>query len=181
MSEKLWEVISSEPILEHDLVSVDLEQVRLPDNRIANLPRVLTSDYSHVFVVNDNQQAMIIEGYKHGPACSTWQLAGGYMKSDENPLTAAQQSLLLETGHNCAEWRHLGSFVVDANRYVGLGHFFLACHPVASKSPPDVGEYAIRWVSLPEVQQALWDGRVACISYAVNISLGLLALSNGIN
>ena len=129
--------------------------------------------------VNEAGQVMILEGYKHGLGRSAWQTPGGYIEEGEEPLETAKRELLEETGYASDDWRHLGSFVVDANRRVNVGHFFLAraVRQVASPASDDLEESSIRWVAQTEVRVALVDGRVGVISHGVNIALALLVLS----
>ena len=178
MDEK-WPILGSEIALQHPFVTVDLETVLLPDGRIIpDWPRVHARDYVNPVVLNDREEALVITGYKHGLGRSSWQVLGGYLEPGEAPMPAAQRELLEETGYYSDEWEHLGSFVVDANRYVGTGHFYLAraARQVALPDNDDLEQYAIHWVSLPELRRALHDGRIAILSYAVNVALGLLRL-----
>jgi ADP-ribose pyrophosphatase len=179
MPEESWQVLGSEPVIEHPFLKVSVQQVRLPDGRvIPDWHIVHTRDYVNVFALNEEGQALILEGYKHGLGRSSWQVVGGYLEEGEDPLRAAQRELLEETGYAAEDWRHLGSFVVDANRHVGTGHFYLArdARPAARPDHDDLEVFEVRWVSLEEVGAALRDGRVGIISYGVNMALALLAL-----
>ena len=179
MPEESWQVLASDPIIDHPFLKVSVQQVRLPDGQvIPDWHIVHTRDYVNVFVLNEAGEALILEGYKHGLGRSSWQVIGGYLEEGEDPLHAVQREMLEETGYASDDWQHLGSFVVDANRYVGTGHFYLArrARPVAPPDHDDLEGFEIRWVSLEEVDQALRDGRVGIISYGVNIALALLAL-----
>ncbi|MEA2574727.1 MAG: hypothetical protein QOH93_2025 [Chloroflexia bacterium] len=181
MSEESWHVLGSEPVIDHPFLKVSMQQVRLPDGRvISDWPIVHTREYVNAFVLNEAGEALILEGYKHGLGRSSWQMVGGYLEKGEDPLLAAQREMLEETGHASDDWQHLGSFVIDANRHVGTGHFYLAraARSVAPADHADLEGFEIRWMSLEEVGEALRDGRVAIISYAVNIALALLALKS---
>jgi hypothetical protein len=61
-----------------------------------------------------------------------------------------------------------------------VGSFFLArnAQKVAEPDHDDLEQFAVRWVSRTELERALFDGRVAIISYAVNIALGLIAIDS---
>ena len=180
MPEEKWTVLSNRPVMEHPYLNVTMQAVQLPDGRIIeDWPMVHARDYVNALVLNESGQTMVLEGYKHGLGRSNWQVLGGYLEPGEEPLAAVKRELLEETGYRCQDWQHLGSFVVDANRFVGLGHFYLArdARRVAEPDHDDLEQIVLRWVSLAELQQALSDGRVGIISYAVNIALGLLALS----
>ena len=179
-SEK-WELLSSELAINHPYVRVTMDTVRLPDGRvIEEWPTVHCRDYVNIVVINTNGEALILEGYKHGVGRNTWQVVGGYLEEDEDPFSAAQRELLEETGLECAHWRHLSSFVIDANRHVGTAHFFLGygTKQVAEIASGDLEAYTLRWVSPRELKRALWDGRIGVIGYGVNIALALLALDS---
>ena len=181
MTQDLWKTINSESVLDHPYVSVEMEEVRLPDSRvISDWPKIHAGDFVNIFVVNENDQALVLDGYKHGVGRSSWQLIGGYLENGENPFAAAERQLRSETGYDCEEWRYLGSFIVDANRHIGIAHFFLAFNArrVHVAQPKNIENSVLRWIPLQELKYALWDGRIAGMSYATNISLGLLALED---
>jgi hypothetical protein len=47
---------------------------------------------------------------------------------------------------------------------------------VADPDHDDLEQFTVNWVTVDDLQQALFDGRVAIASYAINIALGLLAM-----
>ena len=174
-----WHVLQREMVLEHPFVSVSMEQVRLPDGQlIMDWPKVYTRDYVNALVLNHAGEAMILEGYKHGGGWSSWQVVGGYLDDDEDPYTAVRRELLEETGYACDTWFYVGSYTVDANRHVGVGHFFYAtgAYRLAEPNHHDLEEFAVKWVSVKELKCALIDGRIATMSYAANVALALLML-----
>jgi ADP-ribose pyrophosphatase len=179
MNEEKWDVLSSRTVLQEPYVSVTMQEVRLPDGRIIpDWPWVTTRNYVNALVLNEAGEALILEGYKHGLGRSSWQVIGGYLEEGEEPAVAIRRELLEETGYASDDWQLLGSFVMDANRYVGEGHFFLArnARPVADPNNDDLEGITIRWLPLDELRRGLAAGHVAIISYAVNVALGLLAV-----
>jgi len=179
MSGEKWEILESELVIEHPHVEVAMETVSLPDGRVINDWAIVNAhDYVNAVVFDDMGRALILEGYKHGARRSTWQVIGGYLQAGEDPLAAVQRELLAGAGLESDEWRYLGSFVTEAHRHVGIGHFFL-CMNVRQVSAPlldDLGPCSLRWVSLQELRYALMDGRINIINYAMAISLGMMAL-----
>lgn len=176
-----WETLSQELAIEHPFLRVTMDTVRLPDGQvIADWPTVHAGDYVNVLVVNSDGEGLVLEGYKHGIKRQTWQTVGGLIDEGEDPYSAVQRELLEETGLECRQWRHLSSFVVDANRHVGTGHFFLGYGPnkVQEAKSGDLEAYEMRWISAKELKHGLWDGRFGGMSYGINVALALIALND---
>jgi ADP-ribose pyrophosphatase len=174
-----WEVLQRESILEHPFLTVAMESVRLPGGEvIPDWPKIYSGDFVNAVVLNENNEVMILEGYKHGLEMCSWQVLGGYLEAGEDPVTAVQRELLEETGYQAPEWLYLGSFIQDANRHAGIGHYFCARHArqVAEPNHNDLEAFGIKWVPLKDVKYALLDGRISGSSYAINIALALLML-----
>lgn len=179
-----WDILQREMVLEHPFISVSMEQVRLPNGQvIMDWPKVYTRDYVNALILNDAGEALIIEGYKHGNGWNGWQVVGGYLEEGEDPYTAVQRELLEETGYSSDNWLYLGSYTMDANRQVGIGHFFYAtgAQRIAEPDHDDLEAFDVKWVSVKDLKYALIDGRVGVISYAANIALALLMLEKHIH
>lgn len=172
-----WTVLEKQTILQHPFLRVEMEKLLLPDGRIIpDWPIVHMREYVNAFVMNEADQVLIFEGYKHGPDRSGWQVIGGYVENGETPLEAIQRELLEETGLRSDEWEHLGSYVTDANRKGGLGHFFIArrVQSVGQGQNDENEKSTTKWVSLAEIQAALFDGSFISLTYAVSTALGLI-------
>ena len=179
MKEEKWEVLNEINVIDHPFLRVDQQTVQLPDGtRIPDWHWVEALDYVNVLAVDIAGNCLVLIGYKHGIGKVSWQLVGGHIETGEEPLHAAKRELLEEAGCATENWTDLGHFAVDANRHVGVGHFFLAqdVRQIAKPNYDDIESFTTKWVPLAELQAALWDGRVAGISYATNIALGLLHL-----
>jgi len=175
-----WEVLNTVPMLEHSFVTVAMEEIRLPDGKIVpDWPKIYTHDYVNAVVFNKKREALILEGYKHGAGRVTWQIVGGYLEPGEDPFTAVQRELLEETGFSTKDWSYLGSFVVDPNRHVGIGHFFCAQNVELTADRVqnnDLESYELKWVPLKDLRYALLDGRLAAVGYATAVALAFLTV-----
>jgi ADP-ribose pyrophosphatase len=178
--EEKWEVLGRKVVLQHPFVDVTMETVRLPSGQVIDdWPIVDARDYALVVVENEAGQLLVLEGYKHGLGCSSWQVVGGYMEEGEEPEATARREMLEEAGYTSDHWQPLGSFVVDGNRRVSTAYLFLARHarPAARIASDDLEQVSLRWVSVEEARLALYDGRVGIISSAAAIALALPLLS----
>lgn len=175
---KKWEVLQSESVFEHPLLTVSVERVRLPDGQvISDWPKVQGRDMVNAAIFNENGHVMVQETYKHGTGWISWQVVTGYLEEGEDPITAVKRELE-KTGYTSDDWIYIGSFVADAHQHVGVGHFFstrsIERLPNATAKLDDTKK--IKWVSLQELRHALVDGRLATINSAMCISLALLTL-----
>lgn len=174
---KKWEVLKSESILEHPLLTVSLEHVRLPDGQIiSDWPKVQGRDTVNATIFNETGHVMVSETYKHGAGWVSWQVVTGYIEGDEDPMTAVKRELE-KTGYTSDDWIYIGSFVADAHQHVGVGHFFStrSIEPLPNMAALQ-RDKKIKWVTLQELRHALVDGRLATINSAMCISLALLTL-----
>ena len=177
-----WWVLASEVVMQHPFMSVEMQQLQLPDGRIIdNWPIIDAHDYAMIVAENEAGELLILDGYRHGLGRSSWQVVGGHIERDEEPLATAQRELLEEAGYASDNWTSLGSFIVDANRRVSHAHFFLArcAHPSTKLVSDDLEQSEIRWVSPAEAKQALTDGRVAISSSALALALALDVMATG--
>lgn len=177
--ENSWQIRKQKPVLQHPFVTVAMEEVKLPDGRIIeDWPKIYTRDYVNALVLNENNEALIMIGYKHGIGRSNWQVLAGYIDEAEDPLTAVQRELLEETGFVCDEWHFMGSYVVDSNRHIAMGHFLCGrnARQITSPENDELEDFEVLWVPLDELKIALQDGRIATGSYALAISLALLTV-----
>lgn len=178
----LWKTVDSRLVLDHPYLRVTLDAVELPDGTvIPDWPIASIRDYVNVVVVNEANEALVLEGYGHGFGRICWQVVGGLIDPGEDPLTAAKRELLEEAGLECAEWEAFGSFVGSKNRYFATGHLFLARQPtkVAAGGTGDLETYTLNWVPLNQLRDALFTGRVAGTDHALNFALALLKLAGG--
>lgn len=174
-----WEVLDEQIIMDQPFVTVAVETLQGADKQqTIKWPKIYTQDYVNALVLNEQQEALILEGYKPGTGRVNWQIVAGSIDAGEDPLAAVQRQLLAETGYRTDEWSYLGSYVVDANRHVGVGHFFCAQKVRLAAEPQSypLDDVVMRWVSLKDLRYALLDGRLGAISYATTVALALLTI-----
>lgn len=174
---RCWKTIDSSKLLDASpWLELWSETVSLPDGRvIQDYYRIEQPDFVGVFAMDDTNQVMCVQHYKHGPRDICLGLPAGYVKGNEPPLDAARRELLEETGCVAESWNYLGSFSVDGNRGCGRAHFYLArsiCR-IQDPDPDDLEEISIEYLSLSELAEYLYVGRVKTLGAAAGIALGL--------
>jgi ADP-ribose pyrophosphatase len=174
-----WEQLPGDPREEPAYATATLEEVALPDaNTINNCSLICAKDYVNVMVLNGDQEVLVLEGYKQGVGRISWQMLGGYLEKNEDPLTAVKRELLQKTGYHTTNWVYLGSYVLNTNRHVGVGHLFCAQNVQKAGNPihTDLESVTVKWVPLKDIRYALVDGRLAIMSHAMTVSLAMLTL-----
>ena len=84
-------------------------------------------DVVFAFAITEDGYVPFVEQYKHGTGEPMWSLPAGYLDDDDpSPMEAAQRELAEETGYAGGGWTHLGSFVVNLNRWHNRYHYYLA-------------------------------------------------------
>jgi ADP-ribose pyrophosphatase len=175
-----WQILASEVVMQHPFMSVEMQQLQLPDGRIIdNWPIIDAHDYVMIVAENEAGEILILDGYRHGLGRSSWQVVGGHIERDEEPLATAQRELLEEAGYASDNWTSLGSFIVDANRRVSHAHFFLArrAYPSTKLVSDDLEQSEMKWITASEAKQALHDGRVAISNSALALALALAVIA----
>jgi ADP-ribose pyrophosphatase len=177
-----WQILASKVIMHDPFLTVEMQQLRLPDGTVIDNWAIIDAhDYAMIVAENEAGDILILDGYRHGLGRSSWQVVGGHIEHNEEPLATAQRELLEEAGYASNNWTNLGSFIVDANRKVSQAHFFLARHayPSTKLISDDLEQSEIKWVTPAEAKQALIDGRVAISSSALALALALNILAAG--
>jgi ADP-ribose pyrophosphatase len=158
-------------------VAVYQEQVQLPSGRVLDdFYRVVLQDFVAVVASTATEQLVMVRCYKHGLGQVILSVPAGYLEPGETPLAAAQRELLEETGYAAAEWKELGSFVVDGNRHCNTMHLFLAKNAQWVKPCQLDGaeEVEVELVSSRWIVEAIRKGEIHHLVTASAITMALM-------
>ncbi len=173
-----WKVLDRQLLLSAlPWLSVYREQVQLPSARVIDdFYRVVLPDFAAVVPVTAAGEIIMVRGYKHGLGRAALSVPAGLMQPGEQPLDAARRELLEETGYESAEWKRLGTFVVDGNRQCGTMHVFLArnARPTTPPQEDETEELQIELLRREQLLEALRAGEIATLAGAAAVSLGLV-------
>lgn len=178
MSLEPWKTIGSETLFEvPGRIRVEVETVMLPDGRVVNdYLQVRMRSFAVVFAEATDGKVVCLNQYKHGPQRVSLTLPAGQIEDAETPLDAARRELLEETGFAGKDYRLLGSLVVSGNQGCGMAHVVCAraCSQVAQPTVSDLEDMEITFVTRDALREALMTGKVAIVSHAAAIGMGLL-------
>jgi ADP-ribose pyrophosphatase len=158
---------------------VEHHTVQLPDGRlIPDWPWIITPDYINVVAVTGDGHFICFRQVKYGLEGVTLGIVGGFVEQGEDPFHAAQRELLEETGYGSTDWIPLGTFRVDPNRGVAMGHLFLACGAryVQPRDADDLEEQETIFLTRAEVESALAGGEFKVLAWAASIAFALRCL-----
>jgi len=179
---KPWKTKNRRTILDQQpWLLVENHTVELPDGRlIPDWPWIITPDYANVVAMTEDERFLCFRQVKYGVEGTTLGIVGGFVEEGEEPFQAARRELLEETGYESTAWIPLGSYRVDPNRGVAMGHFYLACRAryVTPRHTDDLEEQEIVLLTHSEMETALAEGEFKVLAWAACIALALRQLQS---
>ena len=175
-----WKTKTRRTILEQrPWLVVESHTVELPDGRlIPDWPWIITPDYVNVVAVTTDERFLCFRQVKYGLEGTTLSIVGGFVEEGEEPIRAARRELLEETGYEAADWIPLGSYRVDPNRGVAVGHLYLArqARYVTPRNADDLEEQELVLLTRSEIEVALARGEFKVLAWAASVAMALRQL-----
>jgi ADP-ribose pyrophosphatase len=177
---KSWKTKTRQTVLDQrPWLLVENHTVELPDGRlIPDWPWIITPNYVNVVTVTVEGQFICFRQVKYGVDGTTLAIVGGFVEEGEDPLQAAQRELLEETGYESPDWTPLGSYRVDPNRGIAVGHLYLArrARYVAPRHADDLEEQELLLLTRSEMEAVLEHGQFKVLAWAAAIALAFRQL-----
>lgn len=175
-----WRTLSRKTILNRGkYLVVEDHALELPGGRrIDRWPWIITPDFVNVVALTKDGRFLCFRQTKYALAGPSLSIVGGFIEKGERPLRAARRELLEETGHSASNWVGLGSYRVDPNRGVAMGHLFLAlgARRVAEPTSDDLEEQHLLRLTRRQFEDALAGGRFKVLAWATAAALALGSL-----
>jgi 8-oxo-dGTP pyrophosphatase MutT (NUDIX family) len=143
------------------VLKLNIEQVELPNGKVAELEVAHHPGGAVVVAVNDDGCICLLRQFRHAAGGWITELPAGKIDNREPPQECAMRELAEEAGVEARRWDSLGRFFSSPGVFTEVIHVFLArglapCE--ASHEQHEVIE--TRWVPLEEAVSQAADGRL---------------------
>ena len=82
--------------------------------------------WANVLALTKDHQAVLIRQYRHGIRDVLWEIPGGVVEDDENPLEGVKRELLEETGYAASDFIQVGTLYPNPALQTNTMYSFLA-------------------------------------------------------
>ncbi|MGO4494618.1 NUDIX hydrolase [Paenibacillus sp. 2RAB27] len=153
--------ISSEMIFKGKIISLQVDQVTLPNGGTAS--REIVKHPGAVAVIPLLRDKMIVvEQYRKPLEKSQVEIPAGKLDSGEEPLRAALRELEEETGYKSDNIRLVSSFYTSPGFADEIIHLYIAEDLVKGTANPDEDEFLdCEAITLEQAQQYMHEGRIS--------------------
>jgi 8-oxo-dGDP phosphatase len=106
-----WPVVSSTELVRSKLVTVRADQVRMPDNHVAERDVVLHPGAVAILALDAADRILMIRQYRHPVGRLLWEIPAGLRDvAGEDPWVTAQRELVEEAGYQARDWHLLADY-----------------------------------------------------------------------
>ena len=182
-----WPVVSSTELVRSKLVTVRADQVRMPDNHVAERDVVLHPGAVAILALDAADRILMIRQYRHPVGRLLWEIPAGLRDvAGEDPWVTAQRELAEEAGFLARDWRLLADYYSSPGYSTERLRVFLArdLEPVPPAErhfvPRDEEAYLlVDWLPLDEAVRKVFAGELHNGPAALGIMAGYAARSEG--
>ncbi|MEK8127495.1 NUDIX hydrolase [Paenibacillus filicis] len=167
--------LSTQPIFEGKIISLQVDTVRLPDGGEATREIVKHPGAVAVLALTVDHKMIVVEQYRKPLEKSQIEIPAGKLDSGEDPLEAARRELQEETGYTAGSIRHVASFYTSPGFADELLHLYVAEELNGGEARPDEDEFLEVWgITLDEAkalirEQRISDAKTILAVYAWNL------------
>ena len=182
-----WPVVSSAVLARSRLVTVRSDQVRTPENHVAERDVVLHPGAVAVLALDASGQILMIRQYRHPVGRLLWEIPAGLRDvAGEDPWVTAQRELTEETGYRARDWRILVDYYTSPGFSTERLRVYLArdleAVPAAERHfvPRDEEAHLLlAWLPLDEAVRKVFAGELHNGPAALALMAGYTARSEG--
>ena len=149
------------------VIETTVEEYELNENTVLTRDVVEMPGAVAVAVLNDNNELLMLNQYRHPVRMNLWEVPAGLLDIDgEDPLVAAQRELAEEADLQAETWNALTDYFSSPGATSEAGRVYLARNlselPAEERSErtDEEAEMTYRWVPLTEAVQLVLGGKV---------------------
>jgi ADP-ribose pyrophosphatase len=133
------------------VLTLNLERVRLPNGRVAELEIAHHPGGAAVVAVDAEGRVCLLRQYRHAAGGWLQELPAGKLDGGEPALTCARRELEEEAGVRAARWDKLGEYFSSPGVLTEVIHLYLARDLVRVDARPEEHEvFEAHWQTLDE-------------------------------
>lgn len=153
--------LSTQPIFDGKIISLQVDTVRLPDGNTATREVIKHPGAVAVLALNNNKM-LVVEQYRQPMQRTEVEIPAGKLDKDEDPLVAAGRELQEETGFNSGDLKLLKSFYTSPGFADEIIHLYVTNNAQPGDMSLDEDEFLeVSELTLEEAYQYIADGRIA--------------------
>jgi 8-oxo-dGTP pyrophosphatase MutT (NUDIX family) len=165
-----WRVVTRREVYRNPWIVVREDHVIHPDGRPGFFGIVQGRPSAAIVAVNDDGEVYLVGQHRYAINLYSWDIPGGALDSDEDPLAGAQRELREETGLRAEEWTALGAYHPHRDLLEVTAHLFLAQRLSTGAPAPDGSEQlALQRVPLAEALRRVQRGEISAGTSAVGL------------
>jgi len=133
------------------VLRLNLERVRLPNGRVAELEIAHHPGGAAVVAIDEAGRVCLLRQFRHAAGGWVDELPAGKLDGGEPPIDCARRELAEEAGVTAREWDRLGEYLSSPGVFTEVVHVFLArgLEPVAAQ-PEEHEVFEARWLPFEE-------------------------------
>jgi ADP-ribose pyrophosphatase len=133
------------------VLTLNLERVKLPNGRVAELEIAHHPGGAAVVALDDAGRVCLLRQYRHAAGGWLTELPAGKLDGGEPPLECAQRELAEEAGVTARQWEKLGECFSSPGILTEVLHLYLARGLAPADARPEEHEvFEASWVPLDE-------------------------------
>jgi 8-oxo-dGTP pyrophosphatase MutT (NUDIX family) len=133
------------------VLTLNLEQVRLPNGRVAELEIAHHPGGAAVVALDDAGRVCLLRQFRHAAGGWLVELPAGKLDGGEPPLECAQRELAEEAGVTARQWDKLGECFSSPGVLTEVIHLFLARGLAPADAQPEEHEvFEASWMPFDE-------------------------------
>jgi ADP-ribose pyrophosphatase len=143
------------------VISVDVEQVPLPNGTTARYEIVRHPGGACVVAIDDQRRVCLLRQFRPAGGGWIWELPAGRLEPAETPENTAKRELGEEAGCTARHWESLGSILSSPGVFAETIYLFLARDLETYEAVHELHEVIeVHWLALDDAVRKALDGEL---------------------